>query len=223
VAVAPNADMSALAGALSYRSSANDLLLFLAANLGLTDTPLNKAMQAARALQNDGVRTGSHVGLGWLILDNDGNDIVWHNGATSGFRSYIGFLPQQDEAVVVLSNQSNWIDDLGHHLLNPRQPLSKVQAPRALQAIALPARAFDAYIGRYRLTTDFEIEISRDGTQFYARTKGLPRFEIFPENEQDFFTVAPSIQLSFARDARGRVSHLVLHQNGQDLSAEKTN
>lgn len=42
------------------------------------------------------------VGTGWMI-DNE-NNIVWHNGATGDYNSYIGFDTENQVGVVVLSN-----------------------------------------------------------------------------------------------------------------------
>lgn len=46
----------------------------------------------------------SEVGMSW-ILDNE-NNMVWHNGGTGNFNSYIGFCLDTQTAVVVLSNLS---------------------------------------------------------------------------------------------------------------------
>jgi CubicO group peptidase (beta-lactamase class C family) len=52
--------------------------------------------------------------------------IVWHGGATGGYRGYIGFDPKARVEVVVLSNiLMPLMDDIGPHLLNPKYPLSK--------------------------------------------------------------------------------------------------
>lgn len=42
------------------------------------------------------------VGMTWMI--DEQNNIIWHNGATSGFNSYIGFTKDKKKGVVVLSN-----------------------------------------------------------------------------------------------------------------------
>lgn len=42
------------------------------------------------------------VGMTWIL--DDKNDIVWHNGGTSGFNSYMGFTKDKQKGVVVLSN-----------------------------------------------------------------------------------------------------------------------
>lgn len=42
------------------------------------------------------------VGMTWMI--DEQNNIIWHNGATSDFNSYIGFTKDKKKGVVVLSN-----------------------------------------------------------------------------------------------------------------------
>ena len=42
------------------------------------------------------------IGMAWIV-DNQ-NDIVWHNGGTSYYNSYLGFDTKTGVAVVVLSN-----------------------------------------------------------------------------------------------------------------------
>ena len=44
------------------------------------------------------------VGMTWMI-DNK-NDIIWHNGSTTNFNSYIGYNKEKKVGVVVLSNLS---------------------------------------------------------------------------------------------------------------------
>ena len=42
------------------------------------------------------------IGMSWII--DCENDIIWHNGGTGNYNSYLGFRPQTGTAVVVLSN-----------------------------------------------------------------------------------------------------------------------
>ena len=42
------------------------------------------------------------VGMTWIL--DDKNDVVWHNGATTNFNSYIGFRKDKKKGVVILSN-----------------------------------------------------------------------------------------------------------------------
>ena len=48
-----NWDLDALAGAGAIRSTTNDMLKFMAANVGLTATPLKPAMERMRAVRQE--------------------------------------------------------------------------------------------------------------------------------------------------------------------------
>lgn len=45
--------------------------------------------------------------LGWLIQQTPNGAIVWHNGGTTAFGAFVGFAPDKNFGVVVLSNQTN--------------------------------------------------------------------------------------------------------------------
>ena len=57
-------------------------------------------------LDPDAVKGG--YGMGWLRQEyRDGTSLVLHNGAIDGFTSYMGFLPQHDLGLVVLTNMTS--------------------------------------------------------------------------------------------------------------------
>ena len=113
----PNWDIPALAGAGALRSTVNDLLVFLEANLGLRQTPLYEAMERTHAPRVTDPWLGMEIGLGWIIAAEGDRRFVWHNGATGGYSSFIGFDPEVREAVVVLSNSVISVDGLAYRLL----------------------------------------------------------------------------------------------------------
>ncbi|MCY3637256.1 MAG: serine hydrolase [bacterium] len=112
-----NWDLAALAGAGALRSTVNDLATFLEANLGLRQTPLYAAMQRTHVPQASDPAMGMDLGLGWLIADIDGRRFVWHNGATGGYSSFIGFDPEAREGIVILSNSVISVDGLAQRLV----------------------------------------------------------------------------------------------------------
>jgi D-alanyl-D-alanine-carboxypeptidase/D-alanyl-D-alanine-endopeptidase len=121
----PNWDLPALAGAGALRSTANDMLRFLAACLGYTKSPLAPAMAAMRKERRATGVAGLEIALGWHILKRDDRELVWHNGGTGGYRSFVGLDEKARLGVVVLSNTftPGGVDDIGRHLLDRRLPL----------------------------------------------------------------------------------------------------
>ncbi len=221
LAPAANWDFDVLAGAGALRSTARDLATFVAANLGLVDTPLASAMRLARQPRHDTGTPNLAIGLGWHILTATGSTLVWHNGGTGGYHAFVGFDPDRRVGVAVLSNAANDIDDIGRHLVDSRYPLATPSPPATHTAITLDPAVFDQYVGAYQLTPQFVITVSREGDRFFVQATGQPKLEIAAESSTEFFLVQVDAQITFVSNAAGRVTGLVLHQNGQDQPATK--
>lgn len=109
--------MSALAGAGALRSSAADLLLFLAAHLQPDDSPLAAPLRTVMPPRRPAGRN-LHVALGWFVLERRGaGPLWWHNGGTGGFFSFVGMDPEARTAVAVLTNSARSVDRIGMTLL----------------------------------------------------------------------------------------------------------
>ena len=114
----------AFAGAGALRSTADDMLVFARANLGLADVPgtLRKALDEARVPRTAADREGVSLGLGWLVFAPKAKpkrpEVAWHNGGTGGFRSFLGVARDAKVAVVVLSNSDASVDALGLGVLD---------------------------------------------------------------------------------------------------------
>ncbi len=216
----PNWDIPALAGAGALRSTANDLLIFLAASLGYTNTRLSPAMGAMIKVRRPAPPLGE-IGLGWLIRKTADDEIIWHNGGTGGYRSFAGYLARARAGVVVLSNTftATGVDDIGMHLLDPKTPL--IPAPREHKEISIDPRLLDDYVGRYRLAPEFVLTITREGDGLFAQATNQSKLQIFPETPKDFFYKGVDAQITFETDGQGRASALVLHQNGRDMRAAR--
>ena len=222
LAPAKNWDMPTLAGAGALRSSVGDLLRFLSANLGLAQTPLASALARTHEVQvRDTGAPGLAVALGWHVFRDFGSEIVWHNGGTLGYHSFLGFDKKKRAGVVVLSNSSNDIDDIGKHLLESRYPLAKLEPTVERKAIELGAAALEPFVGTYAATPAFALAITREGTRLFVQATGQQRFEIFPESETKFFLKVVDAQITFVRGEGGAVSHLILRQAGRNLEARK--
>jgi D-alanyl-D-alanine-carboxypeptidase/D-alanyl-D-alanine-endopeptidase len=117
---AKNWDFDALAGAGAIRSTANDMLRYLKANMGIDQSPLVAAMKLAQRPRSDMAKT-MRIGLAWLTTDKG---IVWHNGATGGYRSFLGFTADGRRGVVIITNTAVEADDLGFATLDAAAPLT---------------------------------------------------------------------------------------------------
>jgi CubicO group peptidase (beta-lactamase class C family) len=51
--------------------------------------------------------------LGWIVQQTPNGNIVWHNGGTSGFGSYVGLLLDKGVGIVILANAVGFPDAIG--------------------------------------------------------------------------------------------------------------
>jgi serine-type D-Ala-D-Ala carboxypeptidase/endopeptidase len=138
-----NMDISTLEGCGAIRSSTYDMLKFLAANMGLTQTPLQPAMNKTQEVRHNkgealtfrmalGKALGfSHAkkGLAWNIYNGKKGDMICHGGEAYGYTAFAGFIKETGKGVVVLTNSHEHISDIGLHLLNPEFKLKHVVKP----------------------------------------------------------------------------------------------
>jgi D-alanyl-D-alanine-carboxypeptidase/D-alanyl-D-alanine-endopeptidase len=213
----PSWDFSeSFAGAGALRSSANDLLAFLAANLGYVRTPLAAAMADMLEVRRP-ISAGSHdIALGWHVLKRPSGEIVWHNGQTGGYGSFVGYHAKTGRGSVVLCNVSADVTDLGLHLLDASSPLKKLH-----KEIAVDPSTFDGLVGRYELTPAFILTVTREADRLFVQATGQARFRVYPEGERRYFYRIVDAQITFETDARGQAIRLILHQNGKDMPARR--
>ena len=210
--------MPTFAGAGALHSTANDLLTLLAAELGYVETPLKAAMAAQmiprRPSDADYIQT-----LGWRIDPDPAGEIVWHGGATGGFRCFALFDVMRRAGVVMLTNSAtDRNDDVPFHLLSGR-PLAP--APLERTAIRLSPEALALYVGRYAFSATRFMFVTREGDRLFAQLTGQWRFEVYPESPTEFFWRIADARMRFETGADGHVTGLMFHQTGRDIPATR--
>ena len=204
-----NWDVPALAGCGAMRSSVNDMLKFLALNMGTDKGPLSEAAARTHTPRADAFG-GQKIGLAWHI---NTAGVTWHNGGTGGYRSFIGWNTNASRGIVVLGNSANDVDNLALAILSPK---------KTHKTATIDYAVYDRYVGNYKFP-GAKLTVSRDGDRFFARLSGQQKIEFFPETETDFFCKAVDAQLTFVKDKAGAVMAVILHQNGFDQRAERMN
>lgn len=218
--VVENWDLPTLAGAGAIRSSAADMAKFISANLGYTNTPLAEAMSLSHQIRHNKPGNMS-VAMAWQIKKSENGDVIWHNGRTGGYSSFVGFSKETGKGIVLLTNSSTYVDDMteiGFYILDPFAGLTTRKFKS--DAIILPESLLEQYLGVYELQPNLRLTITKEGTQLHGQVTGQQRFEMHAENDTSFFLTAVKAQITF-RQKEGKVESLTLYQLGQKIPGKK--
>jgi serine-type D-Ala-D-Ala carboxypeptidase/endopeptidase len=121
---AMNWDIPSLPGCGAIRSTLHDMLIYLRANMSPDDTSLGKAIALSHEPRftihkpEGKFHNKLEIGLTWLITTVSDTTVVWHNGMTGGYASYVAMVPEKKWGLVVLGNQAtSEIDEFANNLL----------------------------------------------------------------------------------------------------------
>lgn len=105
-------ELGDLAGAGGIRSTTEDMMKYMVANLEENNPAFKLSHQSTFKDEKN------NVALAWQITTTKkGNELIWHNGRTAGFGSFCGFIKSKDVAVVVLGNSGNPVDQIAIGIL----------------------------------------------------------------------------------------------------------
>jgi CubicO group peptidase (beta-lactamase class C family) len=214
-----NWDIPAFAGAGAIRSTAADMLTFLAANLGLEKTPLDAAIRESHQVRFKDSAAANNVALGWHLKKEP--SVIWHNGGTGGYHAYAGFSPEKKiGAVVLASSATGHVDALGTRLV---KLLSTGDAePLKLQkTVSVTADELEPLVGSYKLSPLMTAEVTRAGDRLFVQLTGQPKIGLYAETKTRFFCRPVEASFDFEADDAGKIERMVIHQNGLDIPAKR--
>ncbi len=162
-----------------------------------------------------------NYGYGWQITESFNHKHISHGGGINGFSTYISRYVDDDVCIIVLSNferssTQKISKDLAAIVFG-----EKYELPEERKAIKIDPKIYDAYVGQYEFSPEFIAKITKENDRLFAQAPGQPKYEIFPESEIKFFLKDIDAQVSFIRNDKGEVAQLILHQDGEDMPAEK--
>ena len=189
-------------------SSAEDMLRFASAAMGLEETPLLPAFQDATKPQR--FAFGDKSGLAWRITEGS-FPIINHAGHTFGMHAFLGFDPQRQVAVIVLANAAVAMDDIGPHLLHPTRYALETFTPRILPTpIKVDSTLLASYAGGYEMD-GMTLSVSVSGDQLIMSIPDQDPITMFAQTEKLFVVVEYEATVSFIV-TDGTVTALILDQ-----------
>jgi len=94
----------AMPGAGCARSTANDLIRFVKACMGITRTKLSSTLARMTQTQRPTSLAGTSAGMGWYITSTGDDQIVWKSGLSMGCNTFMGYSRRKRRGAVLLGN-----------------------------------------------------------------------------------------------------------------------
>lgn len=215
------------AGATSLFTTAPDLCLW---SMNFEKPVVGKEIMdkmAERGVLNNGDTIEYAMGQGTGVYK--GMKIFAHGGADAGYRTQLFRVPEERFSVNVLSNFANF---------NPGTMAVKIVdiylKDKELSEAAKPAvpktdsgtftadpALLDSYCGQYELPPGLIATITREGNSLYAETPHLPRTAMTAVSDSTFSVKAVQANVTFLKDENGKVSGMLVHMQGQTITARR--
>ncbi|HGJ66829.1 TPA: DUF3471 domain-containing protein [bacterium] len=226
---ATNWDMSWAGGAGALYSTVGDLYLWNEAVFNgkvLNEESLKSAFTPVKL--NDGTEPkelGGGYGYGWVVMEHRGLKTILHGGGLNGFNSDLTRYSDISATVVVLQNCLDPAPGMAASQLSSQiQEIFFWEQMRPQESVkvdkTVSANKYDDYVGMYDYGGAI-MKIRRDGEHLLAQLAGQPEFEIFPKSENEFFWKVVDAQVTFVKNEKGEVTHIIHHQGGREINAPK--
>jgi ketosteroid isomerase-like protein len=95
------------------------------------------------------------------------------------------------------------------------------RVPTERITINVDSKIYDAYVGQYEIPPNVVLDITKEGEKLMSQATGQPKMELLPESEIEFFIKGFTAQFVFVRDGTGRVTKLIINQEGQRVTTKK--
>jgi len=100
------------------------------------------------------------------------------------------------------------------------KPAETRPAETPTKAFKVDTKVLDTYTGQYDAPFGV-LTISRDGDKLFGAPEGQEKAELVAISETDFDVPSVGVKVKFVKDGSGKVTHMVLNHEGEEIQAKK--
>lgn len=163
-------------------------------------------------------------GLGLEIGGSSADPYFSHGGVNEGFEGLFVAYEKHGDGAAVLTNAQGGIrlaNDVMRSIANEYGWPDYHSAMRT--EIKLPPDSLKQYVGAYQMAPNVYLTVTLNGDQLAGQLSNQDPIPLFAESDRKFFPKVVDAEVEFVKDAGGKVTSAVLHQNGHDTSMTKLN
>lgn len=164
-----------------------------------------------------------HYGYGWVVSKRFDRKMIWHDGSTLGFQTYIARFVDDNICLIIMSNF------LHTPMPKIRKDLAAIvfgeeyELPELRKIAEVDPALYKSYVGKYALENEDVITVLTENDRLFAETLAFPsRFEIFPESDTRFFLkIREGVAMTFVKNEKGEVGEFILHWGDSDIPGKR--
>jgi CubicO group peptidase (beta-lactamase class C family) len=216
----PYLDWSIKTGNGSLYSTAEDLYKWDRALY--TDKILKK-----NSLNKMFIDYGNGVGYGWFVGKHLNRQVVYYNGRSPGFTSYLDRFIDDDACIIILSNNYAPVPHLIVKDLAAIVFGEKYSVPEAMKPIQLETGVLDSLAGRYQFSKDFyrpeaTVTVLRKVDYLVMKWSENYATPLMPVSTTEFLERNFWAKIIFEKNDRGEATGFIWRDTS-DYSAKKLN
>lgn len=113
-----------------------------------------------------------------------------------------------------------WLAEYKEGNIKPGDAKPEEKKPANPAPAKVDPKVYDAYVGQYDAPFGV-LTISREGDKLFGAPEGQEKAELVPESETEFNVPSVGVKVKFVKDSSGKVTHMVLNHDGEELQAKK--
>lgn len=215
-------------GATSLFTTIEDLSLWSMnfSNIKVGDSTIINKMNTLAILNNGKTFGGA---LGQFVGEYKGLNEIQHGGADAGYRSYLTRFPDENFAVVVLSNAAEFNPSKMAHKVVDIYLKDKIKTdkPKEIKeennakAVVVDENVVGTYVGDFELQPGVIISIRSIDNQLSAIAKGQPKVALTPISTTEYTIEGVEAKIEFIPNKGENIKLLKIHQGGQIMEAQR--
>jgi CubicO group peptidase (beta-lactamase class C family) len=142
-----------------------------------------------------------------------------YNSANS-YDSYAEALMKDGQTEAAIKNYKKSLE-MNPGNTNAVEMLKRMGVDYKSETVNVDSEIYKTLNGKYQLAPTFSITVTTENNKIFAQATGQQKFEIFPTSEYEYYLKVVNAQISFVKDDSGKITELILHQNGKDLQGKK--
>ena len=162
----------------------------------------------------------NHYGLG-VSVEGSGTALRFgHGGRDQGFDARLVAYAETGQGAAIMINandnsgmQSRILEAIAREYRWPDYPTHN---PEKHPLAPVAQEDLDAYTGRYEFANNQMLTLGADGGHLLTLVDGLPDEEFLPEADNRFHSAHQDAQITFIRDADGKVGGFVWKERGKE-------